>query len=263
MLAAFFTIFQVRYTASPSGSSVATASRYATGPLQRIFRGLVRIPGFDFSPPFGVQNPPLSSEVSPGAVDESKLPPAALIDRWEPFIKEASSRFSVPEIWIRTIIQIESGGRTMLLGRPITSGAGAMGVMQLMQQTYQEMSARNGLGADPYNVRDNILAGTAYLHELYSRYGYPHLFAAYNAGPGVLEAHLLHGHRLPAETRKYVRMAMNGTSDAVPAGKNIAVDLGAIKKPTNSKHAALTRAAARYHANSNHTRVAAVYLPAS
>ena len=48
------------------------------------------------------------------------------------------------------------------------------------------MSEQHDLGPDPYNVRDNILAGTAYLRELYTRFGYPRLFAAYNAGPDNL-----------------------------------------------------------------------------
>ncbi len=104
----------------------------------------------------------------------------------------------------------------MLWGRPITSGAGAMGVMQLMHDTYSEMSLRNGLGSDPYNVHDNILAGTAYLRELYNRYGYPRLFEAYNAGPAVLEAHMQAGHKTSPETRNYVQMAVAGTATLVP-----------------------------------------------
>jgi soluble lytic murein transglycosylase-like protein len=132
------------------------------------------------------------------------------LDRWQPLISEASKRFAVPEDWIRTVIRVESGGRTILFGRPITSGAGAMGLMQLMGDTYNEMRTRNDLGADPYNARDNIMAGTAYLRELYMKYGYPRLFAAYNAGPGRLEEHLQSGHALPAETRTYVRLATGG-----------------------------------------------------
>lgn len=178
------------------------------------FRGLVYLPQFHFLPLF--QNP------APDATDESHVPPAELINRWEPYIKEASARFSIPEKWIRTIISIESGGHTMLFGRPITSGAGAMGVMQLEPGTYNEISARNGLGSNPYDVHDNILAGTAYLRELYNHYGYPRLFEAYNAGPGVLEAHIIRGIRLPAETVNYVRMAVMGTASPAAAKKAVA-----------------------------------------
>jgi len=198
------TLFVIMQSASLQLVPAATQASYAT--TRSIFRGLVHIPEFRL-PSFRSD-----SSVVPN-VDESQMPTAQRIDRWTPYIKEASVRYSIPEKWIRTIINIESGGRTMLVGRPITSGAGAMGVMQLMRDTYKEISARNGLGSDPHNVRDNILAGTAYLHDLYSKYGYPMLFAAYNAGPAVLQAHLQHHKRLPAETQNYVKMAMAGASD--------------------------------------------------
>ena len=43
------------------------------------------------------------------------------IDRWQPFIAEAAARFDIPEAWIRAVMQAESGGRTILDGRPIAS----------------------------------------------------------------------------------------------------------------------------------------------
>jgi D-alanyl-D-alanine carboxypeptidase len=206
------------------------------------FRGLVYLPQFRFLPIFQGANPYT-------ATDESHVPPAQLINRWEPYIKEASQRFSIPEKWIRTIISIESGGHTMWFGRPITSNAGAMGVMQLEPDTYHQMSARNGLGSNPYDVRDNILAGTAYLRELYNRYGYPRLFEAYNAGPGVLEQHIMRGIRLPAETVNYVRMAVMGTGSSAAAKKAVAeaLDLRAKAKAraASVKFAAVKPAAGR------------------
>lgn len=164
---------------------------------------------------FAVRFPGMTkAEVAQMAAEDAALGPAALIDRWQPFIHEASQRFSVPENWIRAVIHIESGGRTTLLGRPITSDAGAMGVMQLMRDTYNEMRDEQALGSNPYNVRDNILAGTAYLRVLYQHYGYPFLFAAYNAGPGRLEAHLHHRQALPAETRAYIKGAVQVVAQA-------------------------------------------------
>ena len=147
-------------------------------------------------------------ELAKMAEEEANLSQTAMINRWEPYIHEASQRFSVPENWIRAVIRIESGGRTTLAGQPMISNAGAMGVMQLMRDTYNEMADEHDLGANPFDVRDNILAGTAYLRVLYQHYGYPFLFAAYNAGPGRLEDHLKHGHALPAETRAYVKGAV-------------------------------------------------------
>lgn len=129
---------------------------------------------------------------------------ASSSDRWRHFIAEASRRFVIPEAWIRAVMRAESGGRATLDGRPITSRAGAMGLMQLMPETWAELRERYGLGTDPNDPRDNILAGTAYLRELYARYGYPNLFAAYNAGPARLDDNLSSGRALPDETRAYL-----------------------------------------------------------
>lgn len=131
---------------------------------------------------------------------ERTLTADQLLNRWDALITEASQRFHVPKPWIRAVMRQESGGRTMLgHDRPIVSHAGAIGLMQVMPATYEEMAEQHRLGADPSNARDNILAGTAYLRWLRKRYGYPRMFAAYNAGPGRVER----GGRLPAETRAY------------------------------------------------------------
>ncbi|RJF90306.1 lytic transglycosylase domain-containing protein [Sphingomonas cavernae] len=124
--------------------------------------------------------------------------------QWWQHIAEASARFGVPEDWIERVMRAESGGHTELGGRPITSHAGAMGLMQLMPGTWTEMRARLSLGLDPHDPRDNILAGTAYLRLMYDRFGYPGLFAAYNAGPARYADHLATGRRLPRETRAYL-----------------------------------------------------------
>ncbi|MBB2177154.1 lytic transglycosylase domain-containing protein [Gluconacetobacter johannae] len=130
--------------------------------------------------------------------------PGPAEDPWRPYILDASSRFSVPQPWIRAVIQQESGGHEYLDGQPITSSAGAMGLMQLMPQTYADMQAQNGLGPDPYEPRDNILAGTAYLRQMYDRYGAPGFLAAYNAGPQRLDDYLQTGRALPNETINYL-----------------------------------------------------------
>jgi soluble lytic murein transglycosylase-like protein len=136
---------------------------------------------------------------------ESELNSAGLMRRWEPLIAKASLRFNVPVSWIRAVIRVESGGRTMLAeSTPIVSSQGAMGLMQVMPQTYEEMAAQYGLGSDPYNPHDNIFAGAAYLRQLHARYGYPTMFQAYDDGPGNLEERLVKGGLLPAETRNYV-----------------------------------------------------------
>jgi len=137
---------------------------------------------------------------------EQAMNPAQLMARWAPLIKEASHRFGVAEDWIRAVMRMESGGRTLLNDKkPMISDAGAMGIMQIMPATYQEMRRQYGLGANPYDPHDNVLAGAAYLHWLQGKYGYPELFAAYNAGPGTLEAQVAGARELPNETRAYVR----------------------------------------------------------
>lgn len=135
---------------------------------------------------------------------------------WRVHVAEAAARFAISEDWILRVIDAESGGRTHLRGRPITSPAGAMGLMQLMPGTWAELRREHGLGPDPHDPRDNILAGTAYLRRMYERFGYPGLFAAYNAGPGRYRAYLERGRPLPLETRLYVaRIAGDGRGEAL------------------------------------------------
>jgi len=124
---------------------------------------------------------------------------AAILGQYQPHIAEASRRFGIPESWVRAVIVAESNG-----DRRALSPKGAMGLMQLMPDTWDELRDQHGLSADPYQPRANILAGTAYLKAMYDRFGYPGLFAAYNAGPGRYEEHLRTGKTLPAETRAYV-----------------------------------------------------------
>ncbi|KFG88618.1 Lytic transglycosylase catalytic [Sphingobium herbicidovorans NBRC 16415] len=123
---------------------------------------------------------------------------------WRDHVTAAAARFGLPEEWVLRVIAAESGGRTELGGRPITSHAGAMGLMQVMPATWASLRARYRLGPDPHDPRDNIVAGTAYLRDMYDRFGYPGLFAAYNAGPGRYGEHLARGRPLPRETRDYV-----------------------------------------------------------
>lgn len=78
------------------------------------------------------------------------------------FIAEASQRFDIPEHWIWAVLRVESAGDVRSI-----SSAGAMGLMQVMPDTWAGLSSRHGFGRDPYDPRDNILAGTAYLREMW------------------------------------------------------------------------------------------------
>lgn len=123
---------------------------------------------------------------------------------WRPMITEAARDFGISDAWIGAVMRAESGGRAMVEGRPITSPAGAIGLMQVIPATYAEMRLRHGFGPDPAAPRDNIRAGTAYLRAMIDRFGCPGGFAAYHAGPERVEAHLREGRKLPAETESYL-----------------------------------------------------------
>lgn len=138
---------------------------------------------------------------------------------WRPYVTEASLRFGVPSAWIERVMQAESGGKTRLSGWPIRSRAGAMGLMQLMPDTWEMMRRTLGLGPNPDDPRDNILAGTFYLRMMYNRFGYPGLFAAYNAGPTRYAHYLASQRALPAETRAYLAAV---TNDAAAASATVA-----------------------------------------
>jgi hypothetical protein len=129
---------------------------------------------------------------------------------YDDHIAEAAQRFNLPAAWIRAVLRAESAGDTRAI-----SSKGAMGLMQIMPGTWADLRIRLSLGSDPYDPHDNIIAGAAYIRELFDRYGSPGWIAAYNAGPGRYEASLS-GRPLPAETRAYVATvapALGGGSD--------------------------------------------------
>ncbi|MCP1912514.1 hypothetical protein J2R96_004994 [Bradyrhizobium elkanii] len=135
------------------------------------------------------------------AVSAEKAPARAqpTNDRYATHVTEAAKRFGIPAAWIRAVMRIESNGDSRAV-----SPKGALGLMQLMPKTWADMRARYGLGRDPFDPRDNILAGAAFLRELRDRYGSPGFLAAYNAGPGRYEEFRDRHRPLPAETVAYV-----------------------------------------------------------
>lgn len=132
-------------------------------------------------------------------------------------VAEASQQFGMPEDWIYAVMRVESGGRIGAV-----SPAGAMGLMQIMPGTWARQRIQFGLGTDPFDPRDNIIAGTSYLREMYDRYGADGFLAAYNAGPGRYEDYARRGRPLPAETVSYVariapRLQSGGAVTAISA----------------------------------------------
>jgi cell division septation protein DedD len=160
-------------------------------------------------------------------------PPGPPEDPWGPYIREASARFDIPEIWIRSLMRVESGGQEYQNGDLITSGAGAMGLMQVMPQTYDELRDRYNLGDDPFDPHDNVMAGVAYMREMYELYGSPGFLAAYNAGPARLDDYLANLRPLPDETRRYVAMIGPNLSGIYPNNRSAADELAMNTLPVN------------------------------
>ncbi len=163
----------------------------------------------------------------------SYVAPGPASDPWGPYIQEASERYDIPERWIREVMRVESGGRTEMNGHPITSGAGAMGLMQVMPSTYDELRSRYSLGSDPYDPHNSILAGTAYIRELYDLYGSPGFLAAYNGGPGRLDDFLTRDRPLPDETRRYVAKIGPHITDTFPHKRSVAEQYAMNSLPAN------------------------------
>jgi soluble lytic murein transglycosylase len=99
------------------------------------------------------------------------------------FVDKYSEKYSVPPYIIYSVIKAESG-----FDSAAKSSAGAVGLMQIMPETYKDIAARmigetanEGLLYDP---ETNIKYGTYYLRYLYDKFeSWDLAFAAYNAGP--------------------------------------------------------------------------------
>lgn len=160
----------------------------------------------------------LSHAMTTLALLGAQAPAEDRVTRWAPLIEMAARRCGVPASWIAQVMRAESGGRTQLRGSPIVSPKGAIGLMQLMPGTWAELRAAHALGSDPHDPHDNIVAGACYLKRMHDRFGYPGLFAAYNAGPARYAAYLAGRARLPRETRDYLAR-VSGTSAAPPPAR--------------------------------------------
>jgi hypothetical protein len=93
----------------------------------------------------------------------------------EPWIKWASHHHKLPDSLIKAVIRVESNFNPIA-----TSPKGAQGLMQLMPGTAAQLQVNN-----PYNIQENIWAGTCYLGILLQKFNnnLALALAAYNAGP--------------------------------------------------------------------------------
>jgi soluble lytic murein transglycosylase-like protein len=128
-----------------------------------------------------------STAASP--VSDAKL--ASIVDK-------ASQAYDVPANLIKSVIKAESNNQPFAV-----SGAGAKGLMQLMDSTARDLGVRN-----VFNPEENVLAGTRYLKAMLDRFGGDEskALAAYNAGPSVVER--FKGIPPYAETKAYVEKVL-------------------------------------------------------
>jgi soluble lytic murein transglycosylase-like protein len=117
---------------------------------------------------------------------------------YEALINEAATRYQVEPGLIRSVMQAESGYNPLAV-----SQSGAMGLMQLMPALAAELGV-----TDPFNPRENIMAGAKHLRRLLDAHGgnVTLAVASYNAG---MTAVARYGAVPPyPETRDYVRRVM-------------------------------------------------------
>lgn len=129
------------------------------------------------------------------------LPPYLAYDD---IIEEAAAKFQIDSDLIHAVIQAESSFNALA-----ESPVGAQGLMQLMPVVQEELGVRN-----PFDPRENVMAGAAYLKRLLDRHDgdISLALASYNAGPGNVDRY--RGVPPFRETRNYVKKIKAILSDA-------------------------------------------------
>jgi soluble lytic murein transglycosylase-like protein len=149
-------------------------------------------------------------------------------------VSDAALRFGIPEHWIYAVMRAESAGRVNA-----TSPVGAQGLMQIMPATWAVLRARYGLGPNAYDPRDNIMAGAAYIREMYDQFGAPGFLGAYNAGPSRYGDYVTKGRSLPSETRAYIAKIAPAIASGTQAPNSLASSRAALPVQPSWTHSAL------------------------
>ncbi len=102
------------------------------------------------------------------------------------FVDIYAYEYGVPEYVVYSVIKVESDFKSGAV-----SEVGAIGLMQLMPETFVWLTSENGENlnsATMYDPETNIKYGTYYLSKLYLQFGtWDEVYAAYNAGPTKVE----------------------------------------------------------------------------
>jgi soluble lytic murein transglycosylase-like protein len=148
-----------------------------------------------------VQQPLTKAEVRVSVDSFAALPPYLAYDE---IIEEAGRTFSIDPDLIHAVIQAESSFNPLAV-----SPVGAQGLMQLMPDVQQDMGVD-----DPFDPRQNIMAGAQYLKRLLERHkgNIGLALASYNAGPGNVTKY--RGVPPFKETRDYVKKIQTILQDA-------------------------------------------------
>jgi Transglycosylase SLT domain len=108
-----------------------------------------------------------------------------------------------------------------------------------MPGTWAVLRTRYGLGSNAYDPRDNIMAGAAYIREMYEQFGAPGFLGAYNAGPGRYGDYVTKGRSLPTETLAYIAKIAPEITDQTQVSTSLAAHGTAISVQASWTHAAL------------------------
>ena len=130
---------------------------------------------------------------SEGVYNEGKL---CCSDELNSYFKEAAEKYNIDVKLLKSVAFIESSFRPNA-----TSRCGAMGIMQLMPSAAKQYGAK-----DPYDPRQNIMAGAKILSTFLKRYDgdIEKTLAAYNAGPGNVKK----AGGVPEYTRGYINKVL-------------------------------------------------------